>query len=107
MTDFSVTPGERSGDRQGLAVAGELDLVSALRLEMAIDATADAGVRHLSIDLSATTFLDSTGLAAIMEGRRRLTARGGSLVVTEAGPNVRRVLELTGLDGLLMAPGAR
>ena len=102
-----MTPGERSGDRQRLAVSGDLDLGSALRLEMAIDATADAGVRHVGIDLGRTTFLDSTGLAAIMEGRRRLTDRGGSLVVTDAGPNVLRVLQLTGLDGVLLAPGAR
>ena len=82
-----------------VAVAGEVDLSNADQLRAdVIDAI---GVDHdkVILDLTATTYLDSTGvrllfdLAARMQARRRQLA----LVVTEQAI-VRRVIVLTKLD---------
>jgi len=102
MTRFSVTPHDPEGDRRTVAVAGDLDIHTALRLEMALDAIVDEGAREVEINLAETTFVDSTGLAAIMAAHRRLAQRGGSLRLVNPSPSVMRVLELSALDAVLM-----
>jgi anti-anti-sigma factor len=50
------------------------------------------------VDLVDLTYLDSSGLGALNEARRKAIEDGGSLVVCNPGPWVRRVFEITGLD---------
>lgn len=104
MQDLAVTrTSEDAGRRQRLAVCGDLDLGTALKLEMAIDDALAEGATDVTVDLAAAPFLDSTGLAALVEGHRRLADRGGRLRVVEPTPNVRRVIEFAGLDVVLFA----
>ena len=103
MSGFSVTPHDLQGDRRTVAVAGDLDVHTALRLEMALDAAVDEGARHLEIDLAETAFMDSTGLAALAAAHRRVQQRGGSLRLTNVSRAVMRVLEVTAMDTVLMA----
>jgi anti-sigma B factor antagonist len=78
-----------------LLVEGEIDVATAPRLIAALnDAVADA-VRSVVIDLTSVGFMDSTGLALLINAHRRLTRRHkGFAVVCPAGP-LRRVFELT------------
>src|SRR5918998_6795406 len=72
-----------------LRVGGELDLVSEPQLNDALD---NAAGRPIRIDLSELTFMDSTGLRALLGAARaheQLTLGG------ELQPAVRRLLELT------------
>jgi anti-anti-sigma factor len=46
-------------------------------------------------------FIDSSGLGVLVGSLRRLREDGGDLVLRAASPAVTRILELTGLDGLL------
>jgi anti-sigma B factor antagonist len=88
-------------DVRGCAVvraSGEVDIWSSPALLEALDAAARASDR-IVIDLSAVTFLDSSGIAT-MVGALNLALRrpGGSLVL--AGPRaiVRRVLQVVCLS---------
>src|SRR3954454_9488448 len=103
MSGFSVTAHDPEGDRRTVAVAGDLDVHTALRLEMALDAAIDEGARHLEIDLAETAFMDSTGLAAFAAAHRRVQQRGGSLRLVNVTPAVMRVLEVSAMDTVLMA----
>ena len=78
-----------------LSVEGEIDVATAPRLIAALnDAVAEA-VRSVIIDLTSVGFMDSTGLALLINAHRRLTRRDkGFAVVCPAGP-LRRVFELT------------
>jgi anti-sigma B factor antagonist len=82
-----------------LALKGELDLRTApnLRLQLAeVVRRCDADV---VLDLEGVEFIDSTGLAAMLNALRRLTrARRQLMLVCPEGP-VRRILRLTRLDG--------
>lgn len=85
-----------------LALVGELDpgtapLLQAQLLELA----ADAAVASVTIDLAGISFLDSSGVRAIVAGSEALRARTGRLVLRSPNPNVQRVLEVTGLDQLV------
>src|SRR3954447_16517077 len=59
------------------------------------------GVRALSINLSAVTFMDSTGLAALINIQRSVERARGRLVVVPPDARVRRLFAISGTDSLL------
>ena len=90
--------------REGLAVvivAGELDMYRAPVFETLMARSIDEGARHVVLDLGAVSFIDSTALNVIVGALLRLTEQRGSLNVLCGHGNVRRVFEVTGLDGVL------
>jgi anti-sigma B factor antagonist len=82
-----------------VAVSGELDLATAPRLSAAVAEHGDAKV--LVLDMTATTFIDSTGVRALLQAHGRSARSGSRLVVVAGDGAVRRVLELCQLEGLL------
>ncbi|MFJ3673325.1 STAS domain-containing protein [Streptomyces sp. NPDC090106] len=58
------------------------------------------GSRHLTLDLSGLTFMDSSGLYLLLELRRRTETAGGTLELRGVRGPALRVLELTGTRGL-------
>lgn len=88
-----------------LFVEGEIDVASAPRLIAALnDAVAEAA-RSVIIDLTSVGFMDSTGLALLINAHRRLAVRRkGFAVVCPPGP-LRRVFEITDMvDTLRVCP---
>ena len=96
-SSFSVSV-ESRGTVSGVAVSGELDLASSDAVQDALDEAVEQASEILVVDLSETTFIDSTGLHAVIRCERRAAAAGLSVVVIGACPQVRRVFELAGLD---------
>ena len=85
-----------------VTVQGDVDIESAPRLTDAVDDALRRGRRHIAVDMGAVTFLDSTGLSAILRGRRDAVAAGGSLRLTDASRSVLLVLDLTNLTDELI-----
>src|SRR3954451_6365598 len=84
-----------------LTVTGELDIVSSPKLIVAAREALRSGVRAVSVDLSAVTFMDSTGLAALINIQRAVErARGRLIVVCPEGP-VRKLFAVCGTEALL------
>ncbi|MER6694530.1 STAS domain-containing protein [Streptomyces minutiscleroticus] len=80
---------------------GEVDLGSAGRLRQALTAdTADPAPR-IVVDLGGVTFLDSSGINALVAAYRVLRDTSGWLRLAGPQPPVQRILELSGLAGLL------
>lgn len=87
-----------------IAVSGEVDLATASTLEREL-LRAEQAHWVVAIDLTNVSFLDSTGLHAIMDANLRLRDRGGRLLIVQGPPQVSRVFELTGLsDHLDLVP---
>ncbi|HEX6476067.1 MAG TPA: STAS domain-containing protein [Acidimicrobiales bacterium] len=84
-----------------LTVRGEVDLASAPKLAAAMTELMDRGHTNVALDLGSVEFIDSSGLGVLVGSLRRLREDGGDLVLRAASPAVTRILELTGLDGLL------
>jgi anti-sigma B factor antagonist len=78
-------------------LAGELDLYNAEELRSALHDAAARQPARLVIDLSGVEFIDSTALGVFIEVRRRLENRRAFLLAA-AGRDVRRTLEVSGLD---------
>ena len=82
-----------------LRLCGELDLASAPILARAIAPATTPGAT-IELDLTALTFIDSSGIKVLCHALRDLGANG-RLIVRHPRPPVRRTLQLTGLDGLI------
>ena len=86
-----------------IAVRGELDLSTAPELEGPLDDAVAAGDVSVLVDLSDCEFIDSTGIALIVKAWQELdrSAEGngeGRVVLCSRNDQVRRVLEITGLE---------
>jgi anti-sigma B factor antagonist len=89
------------GQRTVLAAVGEIDLITAPRLEEAAAQALDSGALELWIDLSEVEFIDSTGIHALLAVRSSVEALHRRLaVICPVGP-IRRAFGLTGLDEAL------
>jgi len=83
---------------QRLVLSGDIDLatVSALREALTRAVKADT-VTAVDVDLTQVDFLDSTGIVALVEGRRLADGAGKGYRVAGAHGMVRHVLEITGV----------
>jgi anti-anti-sigma factor len=81
-----------------VTLVGELDMYTSRRLEAGFDEVCGRKPSAVVIlDLHEVDFVDSTGLGAIVNGLKRLRARGGDLALRALSPQAMKVLELTGL----------
>jgi len=78
-------------------VAGEVDIATVARLRERLSALASAGL-PLVADLDQVSFIDATGLGALVGVARRAAAHGAGLYVVCARPQTRRLFRVTGLD---------
>jgi anti-sigma B factor antagonist len=90
----------RIGPVMSVTPSGELDLVTAPGLADVLRHAADGTVAEVRVVLSEVTFMDSTGLDALLCGWQAALAAGVRFQVTDASPAVRRVLTVTGTDRL-------
>ena len=77
---------------------GEIDFATGPQLKDAITELLVAGEVHLVIDLLAVDFIESTGLGALIGGRRRAHALKGSLVLVCTEQQMLKIFRITGLD---------
>jgi anti-sigma B factor antagonist len=87
-------------ERDGAVVVqltGELDLYNAHAVRDELFAVAAREPDRVVVDLSAVTFIDSTGLGVLIEARTRLANRRAFLLAAP-GLETRRALEISGLD---------
>jgi anti-sigma B factor antagonist len=84
-----------------LVIEGRLDMQQAPGLRQILGEARDRGARDLRLSMSAVEFMDSAGLAALVSGLKQAKNNGGSLVIENPSPAVRKVLELTLLDKVI------
>jgi anti-anti-sigma factor len=77
--------------------SGEIDIVTAPDFKARLMMVIDRGARRVVVDLSAVPFMDSSGLNALITAQRRASATGAVVALAGMDPNLRKVLELTGL----------
>jgi anti-sigma B factor antagonist len=80
-----------------VVLSGEIDLTSSQRLREVLLSVANGGEHRLIVDLGKVTFMDSTGLSALVAARKRFRSIDGEIVLRSPSAGVLRVLEITGL----------
>ncbi|MDF3307041.1 STAS domain-containing protein [Rhodococcus sp. T2V] len=89
---------------EGVAVvrpAGRLNMVAAPRLRELVRDLVDGGTTRVVVDLSATDFIDSSGLGALISGLKAARQAGGDLRIAQPTEQVETVLALTNLNRVL------
>jgi len=82
-----------------VAVRGEVDMATAGQLWTALEAAMDGGSK-VEVDLRATTFMDSTGLAVLVKAHQQMARANDAIVVREPSTAIRKILVLAGMDTL-------
>ena len=98
--EFEITYRKVDDDTHVVAVTGEIDLFTAPEFKQRMSELIDAGRSRLIVDLSATTFIDSSSLGVLIGAHRRLKLRGGALLVVCASEAIVKTFKITGLDGV-------
>ena len=80
-------------------MSGELDLTTCEALQQHIAVRVDPR-KVVTLDVRDVTFMDSTGLRALWSIHQNLLAGGGHLRLKSPSESVRRVLEVTHLEGI-------
>jgi anti-sigma B factor antagonist len=96
--EFSIEDRRVDGKAQVVAVSGEVDLFTSPEFKQRVTAPIEAGVDHVVVDLTATTFIDSSSLGVLIGAHRRLKQRGGRLVIVCDGEAILKTFRVTGLD---------
>lgn len=73
-------------------------------LEQAVSTVLQDDPAVIAIDFSGVSFCDSSGIGALIRAHRLAGARGCRLELHRVDPDVRRVFDLVGLSGRLIAP---
>lgn len=100
--DFDLRVEMRSGSTARVIVSGEIDMAVTDALAASVlGALRTDGVRLVEVELSAVGFIDACGVGALLAARNDARGQGKSLVVCGARGLPRRVLEMTGVFGVL------
>jgi anti-sigma B factor antagonist len=86
---------EKHDDTLKVSEVRELGAANAARFRDEVKAAAEGGPANIDIDLSETTFLDSSGLGALVSLRRNSLAREGAVRLLNPPPPVEQILQLT------------
>lgn len=95
----------REGDVLVLEVTGEVDLDHAEELREAVLATFNERPAGVWVDLAGVSFLNSSGLGALLSGVKEAENRGVRFGVRREQPRVRKVMDMVGLTEVLGAEG--
>jgi anti-sigma B factor antagonist len=89
---------EESGDGIVIRVAGDVDLYSSPELRKAVLAAIPRSKHGAEVDLSGVTYMDSSGVATLVEGLRSAREHDTSFTLISPSDAVMKVLELARLD---------
>jgi anti-sigma B factor antagonist len=98
--DFEIEDRLIGDDAHVVAVTGEIDLFTAPEFKQRVAAPIDAGRLRVIVDLTTTTFIDSSSLGVLIGAHRRLRRLGGSLAIVCNHDAIAKTFRITGLDSV-------
>jgi anti-sigma B factor antagonist len=96
MSRLAITTSVR-GDRHIVALNGELDVASVSMLEATLADICAAGATEVVLDMAGVEFIDSSGLSAIVRGKRFCEEQNCDYSLTPAQRPAQAVFETTGV----------
>jgi anti-sigma B factor antagonist len=96
--NFDTKAERAAGDVWVISLAGEVDLYTAPEFKQQLLDVIAEGASHVVVDLTDTTFIDSTTLGVLVGGVKRLRPKGGQLSIVCSDRNITKIFEITGLN---------
>ena len=98
MTPMGDTVWTCIEEQGALKLAGEVDYTVSEEVRAFLLERIAAGQGALTLDLAGVTYLDSSGLAVLLEARRTLLDLGRALCIKSISPQVKKLMVLTKVD---------
>ena len=96
--NFDIKTEELENDGYVIALSGEVDLYTAPEFKQQLLEVIGKGGKEVVVDLTETTFIDSTTLGVLVGGVKRLRPNGGQLSLVCSDRNITKIFEITGLN---------
>jgi anti-sigma B factor antagonist len=96
--NFDIKTEQVGGESYVISLAGEVDLYTAPEFKQQLLEVISQGGKHVVVDFSDTTFIDSTTLGVLVGGVKRLRSNDGQLSLVCSDRNITKIFEITGLD---------
>jgi anti-sigma B factor antagonist len=96
--NFDIKTEQLAGTSYVISLAGEVDLYTAPEFKQQLLEVIGQGATEVLVDLSDTTFIDSTTLGVLVGGIKRLREQDGGLALVCNDRNITKIFEITGLD---------
>ena len=94
----------REGDAVVASIHGEIDLHNSPELRDAVfGVLLRDDTKRLIFNLQGVPYMDSSGLAVLVESLKRMQKRGGKICLINLQPRVKGLLEIARLDTLFMS----
>lgn len=98
---------EKVGENVVLSVEGSVDIYTSPELRGELKLALGQKAQRIVVDMERVDFVDSSGLATLIEAMQRVASYGGSLVLCRLKPNVLGVFQLANLDGIFTIRDSR
>jgi stage II sporulation protein AA (anti-sigma F factor antagonist) len=95
---FAIAVSRVADDVELVAITGELDFSEAPEFGRTLEQLRDGGSLWFVLDLADLTFIDSSGINALVVAAKATAARGGALIVIAARQHVQRVFDIVKLS---------
>ena len=96
--NFDINTEQLGDGTYVLSLSGEVDLYTAPEFKQQLLEVIAQGAQEVIVDLSSTTFIDSTTLGVLVGGVKRLRPNEGQLSLVCSDRNITKIFEITGLD---------
>jgi anti-sigma B factor antagonist len=96
-----MKPVRWEGSAAVVTFPAEVDVLSAGQIRDHLLSVINEGPASLVIDMTPTTFCDSSGINAVVRAYRRAHASGTDVRLVVTAPAVRRIFEVTKIDHLI------
>jgi anti-anti-sigma factor len=98
---FSIDVSQPSDGLYVLSLTGEMDIASAPELAVRLETLNSAESQHVIVDLSRLTFIDSSGINALVVAAKAIKAEGGEMTLVAPTPHTQRIFEIVHLSDVL------
>jgi anti-sigma B factor antagonist len=88
------------GTTAEIEINGEVDLACVPELERTVDRALRAAPERVVVDLRGATFIDSSGIGALLRLRTRAIARQTDMIVMRPSGDADRIFEICGIEGV-------
>lgn len=99
--DFEFSESKVNDKTSVLSLVGRLTAATSPLLRDKLKQLTEENRIHILLEMSAVSFIDSSGLAALVSGLKATRERGGWLKLAGVTPTVLQILKLTKLDRVL------
>ena len=96
--NFDVKTEQLGEDTHVISLTGEVDLYTAPDFKQRLLEVIGQGSKHVIVDFTYATFIDSTTLGVLVGGVKRLRTNDGKLSLVCSDRNIIKIFEITGLD---------